>query len=102
MKRVPMTIEEMPSALEALNNSIQLAMMNMIQKGVSEATAAISVHIEVDPISGHPKIDFKTTVRVPIEMSDKGSAVRASQIEWDEDLHSFVMLIDGEQVKIEE
>lgn len=99
-KRVRMRIEEMPAALEALNNSIQRAVLLMSQKNVAEATASISIQIEIDPISSHPRIHFKTAVRVPIELSDKGQAVNASQVEWDPDLNSFVMLVDGEQVMI--
>lgn len=101
MKTVPVKIDEMPEALNAFNNALQRAMLLMNQKNVNEATAAISVKIEIDPISGHPKVTYKTAIRVPIEMSDKGTAVKASQIYWDDDMHSFVMEIDGEQVRLE-
>ena len=102
MKRVKMSIEERPGALEALNSAIQRAIMLMNQKAVNEATAAISIKIEVDPISDHPKIAYKTSIRVPIEMTDKGTAVHASQIYWDEELHAFCLEVDGEQVKLGE
>ena len=101
MKRVRMEIEQMTAALEALNTAIQRAMLVMNQKNVSEATAAIAIKIEVDPISDHPKITYKTSIRVPIEMTDKGTAVHASQIYWDEEIHAFCLEVDGEQLTIE-
>lgn len=102
MKRVPMTIEEMDGAREAMNSALQRAVMIMEQKNVSEATATIAVRIAMDPMGGRPEFTYKTTVRVPVEISDKGTAVKASQIEWDEDLRAFVLLMDGEQIKIAE
>ena len=99
-KRVRMRIEDMPEALEALNSSIQRAVMMMSQKDVAEATASIAINIWIDPISNYPKINYKTSVRMPLEITDKGVAVKASQIEWDADIQSFVMTVDGEQVRI--
>ncbi len=101
MKKVTMEIEQMPEALNAFNSALQRALMVMNQKNVNEATAAITVKFEIDPISSHPRVTYKTSIRVPIEMTDKGTAVKASQIYWDEDLRSFVMELDGEQVKLE-
>lgn len=101
MKTVKMEIEQMPEALVAFNNALQRAMLIMNQKNVNEATAAITVKIDIDPLSGHPKVTYKTSIRVPIEMTDKGTAVKASQIYWDEDMRSFVMELDGEQVRLE-
>jgi hypothetical protein len=39
-------------------------------------------------------------VRVPMEIKDTGTAADLSMIEWDEDLQAFVMVIDGEQMKM--
>ena len=35
-------------------------------------------------------------------MTEKGTAVNASQSYWDDELHSFVMEVKGEQVKLED
>ena len=101
MKKVKLGIEEMPQALEALNNALQRALLVMHQKNVDEATASISIKINMDWRNGCPKVEYKTSIRVPIEMTDKGSAVQAQQIYWDEDLRSFVMEVEGEQMRIE-
>lgn len=100
-KKVSVTIEQMPQALEALNSALQRALMVMNQKNVDEATASISIKMNIDRVSNFPKVDYKTSIRVPIEMTDKGVAVKASQIYWDEDLRSFVMEVEGEQLKLE-
>lgn len=100
MKRVKMRIEEMPGALDGLNNALQNAMVIMSQKNVTEATASISIKIELDAMS-RPKITYKSTIRVPMEIKETGTAVNAAQVYWDEDLHSFAMEITGEQVKLE-
>jgi hypothetical protein len=100
-KKVSVTIEQMPQALEALNSALQRALMVMNQKNVDEATASISIKINMDWKNGSPKVEYKTSIRVPIEMTDKGNAVNASQIYWDEDLRSFVMEVEGEQLKLE-
>lgn len=101
MKKTLLEITEMPEALAAYNSALQRAMLVMRQKNVYEATAAITVKIEIDPLSDRPKVTYKTSVRVPIEITDKGTAVKASQIYWDEDMRSFVMEIDGEQIRME-
>lgn len=101
MKRVKMSIEEMPGALEALNNALQHAMMIMNQKNVTEATAAISIKIDLDAMSDRPKITYKSSIRVPMEIKETGTAVNAAQVYWDEDLHSFAMEITGEQMQLE-
>lgn len=94
-------IEEMPRALEALNGAIQQAMLIMLQKNVYEASASIALHIDLSN-GDRPKVDYKTNIRVPIDMTEKGTAVNASQIYWDDELHSFVMEVKGEQVKLED
>ena len=99
-KRVPFTIEEMSGAREGLNNALQRAKLIMAQKDVDEATVTLAIHIEETP-SGAAKMTYKSSVRVPMEIKDTGTAVNLSMIEWDEDLHAFVMVIDGEQVKME-
>ena len=102
MKKVLLGITEMPEALAAYNSALQNAMLVMQQKNVYEATAAIAVKIEINPLTDYPKVTYKTSVRVPIEITDKGTAVKASQICWDDDKHSFVMEIEGEQVRLED
>ena len=101
MKKVKMELEQMPEAREAFNSALQRALMIMHQKNVNEVTTAISIKIELDTVSAYPRITYKTTIRVPMEITDKGTAVKASQIYWDEDLRSFALEIDGEQVKID-
>ena len=101
MKKVIMKIQEMPQALAALNMALQRALLVMTQKAVDEATASISIKINMDSMNGRPKVEYKTSIRVPIEMTDKGDAVKPAQIYWDEDIRSFVMEVEGEQMKIE-
>ena len=99
-KRVPFTIEEMSGAREGLNNALQRAKLIMAQKDVDEATVTLSIHIEESP-SGAAKMTYKCTVRVPMELKDAGTAADLSMIEWDEDMRAFVMIVDGEQVRME-
>ena len=98
-KRVPFTIEAMGGARQGLNNALQRAKLIMEQKDVAEATVTLSIHIEESP-SGAAKMTYKSSVRVPMEIKDTGTAADLSMIEWDEDLQAFVMVIDGEQMKM--
>jgi hypothetical protein len=99
-KRVPFTIGEMKGAREGMDDALQRAITLMAQKDADEATVTISINI-IKALSGAAKVTYKSSVRVPMELKDAGNAADLSRIEWDEDLHAFVMVIDGEQVKME-
>lgn len=99
MKRVPITIDEMPRAKTALDNAIQQAVLLMNQKQAFESVVALKINIEIDPASGSPDIHYKTTIRVPLEMGENGKAVNASTVEWDEARQQFMMEIEGEQME---
>lgn len=104
MKTVELKIENMANALEALNESLQLAARLIHEKNASEAAVTISIHMEMRPdgfASWIPTIKYKTSVKVPVEIRNVGQATNAAQVYWDQEAMSFMMAIDGEQVLIE-
>ena len=100
MKRVPMNIDNMKGAKNALNEALQDAILMIHQKNVSEASVSMNVKIEVDS-RGFFRMNYKTSVKVPMEIKNNGLAVDVSGIEWDEKERAFVMEIEGEQTKLE-
>ncbi len=100
-KRVPMSIDEMAEAKQALDLALQRALAVMQQKQAFECTVSLKVSIELDPISNFPDIKYKTNIRVPVEMSENGTAVKASMVEWDDVRQTYMLVVDGEQMKIE-
>jgi len=100
-KRVPMSIDEMAGAKNALNNALQRAAMLMHQKSAFEAVVGLKIQIEIDPVHNYPRLKYKAAIRVPMEMSETGMAAEISAIEWDEARQEYIMELAGEQMKIE-
>ena len=106
MKTTVLSIEHMDQAREALNNALQLAMRLMQEKAAGEATVSMSISMEMRPDGGYaswiPVIRYKTGVKVPVEIKNVGQATNASQVYWDQDEMTYMMIIEGEQVRINE
>ena len=100
MKQVRFGISEMKDMREALDDALQMAVTLMIQKGSSQSSVNLGIELEMDKDDMTPEIKYKTSVSVPMKINNVGREQQAGQIRWDQELAAFVMMIEGEQVKI--
>lgn len=101
MKTVPMKIEHMGNAFEALNDALQNAMTLMMQKAATEATIGITINLDMPSMDGRPQIKYKTSVKVPVDVRSLGTVTNVAQLYWDQDTRQWMVRLDGEQIRME-
>jgi preprotein translocase subunit SecD len=98
MERKSFCISNLKKVREGLDRALQTAMAARDQKGADEVTVTLGVRVSIDK-SGRERVDYKTKVRVPMDINDEGSET-FEQITWDEAEHEYSINMSGEQLSV--
>ena len=102
MKEERFEIQHMDRIRDALNEKLNQALALMSQKDASEAEVTLKINLEMrgDMYSWLPIIKWKTSLKVPMQISDTGTEGMVSRVYWDQERAAYMMEIEGVQERI--